>query len=209
MLFAVAAPFTLLVDMIVQLYGPEQPRTMAGFTPAIALQLLVIPGLIGAIAQLAVAQLVAGPGVTARQALGTAFAVLPAYLSAVLISAFPTGIGFALLLVPGLYLLARLFVIVPVATVERLGPIAMLRRSWDLTTGHGGTLMLFLVLAILFILGASLLTGGVGAALGSLLTLLGLKAVGGFVAALVTAAISTLFSVASATAAAVVYLRLR
>jgi hypothetical protein len=78
-----------------------------------------------------------------------------------------------------------------------------------LTAGHGGTLMLFLVLAILFILGASLLTGGVGAALGSLLTLLGLKAVGGFVAALVTAAISTLFSVASATAAAVVYLRLR
>lgn len=209
MLFGVAAPFTLLIDMVVQLYGPDQPKDMAGFTPAVALQLLVIPGIIGGIAQLAVAQLVASPGVTARTALATALVTLPGYLLAVMISALPTGIGLILLVIPGLYLLARLFPIVPIASVERLGPLAILQRSWDLTQGHGGTLMLFLVLAVLFVLGASVLTGGVGAALGSLLTLLGLKAVGGFVAALVTASISTLFSIASATASAVVYLRLR
>ncbi len=205
--FALAAPFTVLVDVGLALFGPEPPTKIAEFTPKIVFILVLIPGLIGAIAQLAVAKLVAEPGSTPRAALATALAVLPVYLVAVFLSAVPTGIGL-LLIVPGLYLLARLFLIVPVAVVERLGPLAILQRSWALTAGHGGAIMLFLVLAVLFIFGAGVLISGIGAALGSLLTVAGLKPVGLFVAALLSALASCGFSIASATAGGVVYLKL-
>ncbi len=207
--FALAAPFTLLVDVFNSLFGPAQPQTMAEFTPRILVQLLLIPGIIGAIAQLAVARLVVAPGSTPRSALTAAFAALPVYVLALAISAFPTGLGLVLLVIPGLYLLARLFLVVPIVVVERLGPVATLQRSWLLTEGQGGAIMLFIALAILFTLGAGLLAGGVGAALGSVLTLAGLKPVGIFVAALLAGLLSTALSIASATSAAVIYRMLR
>jgi hypothetical protein len=208
-LFAIAAPFTLLVDMTVSLFGPEQPRTMAEFTPRVAVLLVLIPGLIGAIAQLAVAHIVARPESPPRVALAAAFMALPAYLGAVLLSAVPTGLAFLLLILPGLYVAARLFLIVPVAVLERSNPLAIIRRSWAMTGPEAWIILLFLLLAVLFLLGSSVLASGIGAALASVLTVLGLKSVGAFVAALVTATVTTIFSIASAAAATVIYLKLR
>lgn len=138
MLFAVAAPFTLLVDMVLALFGPPPPASMAEFTPDRAMLLMLVPTLIGSIAQLALARLIARPGETPRRALGIGFGTMPAYVAAVLVSAIPTGLGLILLVVPGLYILARLFVTAPVAALEGLGPLAILRRSWDLTAGNAG-----------------------------------------------------------------------
>ena len=208
-MFALAAPFTLLVDMVLVQFGPPPPKTVAEFTPQVGLVLVFIPALIGAVAQLAVAHLVVRPEAGPRAALKTAFGVWPVFLAALMLSALATGMGFLLLIVPGLYVAARLYLIVPVAAVERLGPMATLQRSWALTADCAWTILWFFVLTILFLFGASLLASGVAAALGSVLTLIGLKAVGVFAAALVTAAVAAVFSVATAVASTVVYLRLR
>jgi hypothetical protein len=93
--------------------------------------------------------------------------------------------------------------------VERTGPMATLRRSWDLTADSAWTILWFFVLTILFLLGASLIAAGVAAALGSVFTLVGLKTLGVFAAALVTAFMAAVFSVASAVASTVIYLKLR
>lgn len=208
-LFAVAAPFTLLIDMGLSLFGPPQPKTMAEFTPQVAVVLILIPALIGALAQLAVANLVARPVESPREALVAAVAVWPMLIGAMLLSALPTALGFLLLIVPGLYIAARLYLVVPIAVVERLRPVAILQRSWALTADSAWTILWFFVLTILFVLGASLLASGVAAALGSVLTLIGMKAVGSFAAALVPALLASLFSIASAVASTVIYLKLR
>ncbi|WP_426165042.1 hypothetical protein [Sandarakinorhabdus sp. DWP1-3-1] len=208
-LVAVAAPFTLLVDMVLTLYGPTPPQTMAGYTIDIVLVLLLLPALIGMIAQLAVTRLVAVPEEPPRLALSAAFATAPLYLGALLLTAAPTALGMLLLIVPGLYLVARLYVVAPIIAVDRLGPVAAVQRSWTMTAGHGGPILLFLVLLLLFLFGASMLAAGVGSAFASVLAVVGLKAVGTFVAALIGASVAMLMAIASAVAATVVYLKLR
>ena len=208
-LFAVAAPFTLLVSMVVTLYGPPLPTKMADFTPKVAVLLFLLPSLFGAIAQLAVTALVAAKGMSPRAALLAALQTLPVYFAAVLLITPVTTLGLVLLILPGLYVFARMYLLGAVVVVERAGPIAALRRSWDLTAANGGTILLFLVLGILFAFGASILAGGVGAAIGLLLTALGLKSLGGFATALVAATVSTLFTMASAAAGAVIYRRIK
>lgn len=208
-LFAVAAPFTLLVDMVVSLFGPAPPTTMAEFTPRVALVLLLIPALIGAIAQLAVAHIIAVPGETPRAALTASLAVFPVYVAALLLVAAPTGLALLAFILPAIYIMARLFLAVPIAVLERPGAIEILRRSWRMTRADAWSLFLFLLLAILFGFGLSILSSGVGAALASVLTLVGLKPVGTFVAALVPATLACLFSIAIAAASTVVYLKLR
>lgn len=208
-LFSLAAPFTLLVDMVTSLFGPAQPRTMAEFTPRTVFLLILLPGIIAAIAQLAVAHRIALPAAAPRRALATGFIALPAYAAALLLSAIPTGFGIICFVIPGLYITARLFVLVPVAACEQLGPIALLRRSWALTAGQGWAILWFIVLGLLFILGASLLAAGVGAALATVLMLIGAKAIAGFVAALVPAVLATGFSIAAAATQTIIYLKLR
>jgi hypothetical protein len=206
-LFALAAPFTLLVSMAVQMFGPPPPTTIEEFTPKVAVVLLLVPSVIGAIGQLALAWLIATPGGTPRRALVVALRTLPGYLLAVLLITPATSLGLLLLVIPGLYLFARMFLVGPIMVVESLRPVAALRRSWTLTGPVGWTILLFLVLALLFVFGASVLASGVGAALGLLFTALGLKSVGGFVAALVAATISTVFTIGSAAAGVVIYKR--
>ncbi|PZN93941.1 MAG: hypothetical protein DCF31_11130 [Alphaproteobacteria bacterium] len=208
-LIAVAAPFTLLVEMVLTLFGPTPPKTLPEYTTNIVLVLVVLPALIGMIAQLAVTRLVAVPEEPPRLALAAAFATVPIYLGALLLTAAPTGLGMLLFILPGLYLVARLYVVAPIIAVERVGPVAAVQRSWAMTAGHGGPVLLFLLLLLLFLFGATMLAAGVGSAFASVLTVIGLKAVGGFVAALISASVSMLIAIATAAAATVIYLKLR
>lgn len=207
--FVLVAPFTLLVSMALDLFGPALPKTVAELTPQVVVTLLLIPSIIGAAAQLALTWLIATPGGTPGRALAVGIKAVPAYLVAVLIITPVTTLGLLLLVVPGLYLFARLFLVGPAVVIEGLGPITALRRSWAMTADIGWTLTLFFVLAVLFVLGASILASGVGAALGLLFTALGMKSVGGFTAALLGAGVSTVFTMASAAAGTVVFQRLR
>lgn len=204
-LFALAAPFTLMVAMALELFGPKPPSTLAEFTPRVAVMLLLLPSVLGAIAQLALTWLIAIPGGTPGAALTRALKALPVYLVAVLIMTPATTLGLVLLIVPGLYLFARLFLVGAVVVVEGLGPVAALQRSWALTADVAWTILLFLLLGVLFVLGVAVLSGGVGAALGVVFTAVGMKSVGTFVAALIAATASTVFTMASAAAAAVIY----
>ena len=68
-------------------------------------------------------------------------------LGAILISGLLTGIGYLLLVLPGIYLMLRFSLVAPAAIVERRGGMAPLRRSGELVRGSYGKLfMLFLVL---------------------------------------------------------------
>ncbi len=221
-LFAIAAPFTVLVDMAMAQFGPPPPTKMAQMTPQVLVILVLIPALIGVIAQLAVARLVAAPGEPPRAALGLALLRLPIFIAAVVLIAGPMGFvgalvfavpalqwATALLLVPGLYVAARCYPMVAAAVAEPIGPVALLRRSWTMTAGRGWAIAWVLMISILLLIGASLLASGVGGALASLLTLVGLKPVGVFVANLVSALLASMFSIGGAVAANQIYQRLR
>jgi hypothetical protein len=220
--FAIAAPFTVLVDMAMAQFGPPQPKTVAEITPRVALIVVLLPALIGVIAQLAVARLTAVPDEPPRVALAVALRRLPLFLAAVLLIAWPTGIiggmvfaipalrwAVALLVIPGLYVAARCYPMVGAAAAESIGPAAILRRSWALTAGRGWAIAWIMLLSILLLFGASLIAAGVGGALASVLTLAGLQPVGVFVANLANALLACVFSIGSAIAATQIYQRLR
>ncbi|WP_439532128.1 hypothetical protein [Polymorphobacter sp.] len=207
--FAVAAPFTLLVDMALRIFGPAPPATMADVTSRTLFWLIVLPGIIGSLAQLTIAGLILRPGATPRMALAAAFAVWPSYLAALMLSALPSGLGFLLLLLPGLYITARLFLIVPLALAgERTDPLSLIRTSWTMTAPAAWPLFGFFILGLVGLFGLGLIAGGVGGALGSVLTLIGLADAAQFAAGLVPALASTVVAIATAAAACVIYSRL-
>jgi hypothetical protein len=88
-------------------------------------------------------------------------------IGASFLSTFLIGLGFLLLVVPGLYMAARLFAVPLVIVLEQKGPIEALTRSGELTKGRMWhvflTLLLvytiFLVLSIGLSLGATSLGG--------------------------------------------------
>jgi hypothetical protein len=207
--FAVAAPFTLLVDMTMRLFGPAPPTSMAEVTSRSLFWLVVLPGLIGSLGQLAVAHLILRPHAAPRVALAAAIAIWPSYLAALLLSALPTGLGFLLLVLPGLYITARLFLILPLAFAgAETDPVSLLRQSWSMTAPAGWPLFGFFLLAVLGVFGFGLIASGVGGAIGTVLTLIGFAAAGQFAAGLVPALASTIVTIATATAACVIYRRL-
>lgn len=53
---------------------------------------------------------------------------------------------FLIIIVIALAIAPRLMMVVPVATAENVGPIAILTRSWELTTGHYWKLLGFVIL---------------------------------------------------------------
>jgi hypothetical protein len=206
---AVAAPLTLLVEMALRTFGPAPPATVAEVSARSLFWLIVLPGIIASLAQLVVAHLVLRPQATPRLALSAALAVWPGYLAALMFSALPTGLGFLLLVLPGLYITARLFLLVPLACLaEPADPIGLLRQSWTMTRPVGWPLFGFFTLILLGVLGLGIVASGVGGAIGAVLTLIGFKAAGHFAAGLVPAFASTLVTIAMAIAACVIYRRL-
>ena len=224
---ALAAPFTVLVDMVVEAFGPSPPRTPTELTPAMLVVLWLVPTLVGIVAQLTVAILVDRPDGTPRSALAAALAATPVCLISFVIAWLPLGLGMAfayygraavsaplalaalLLMISGLYVVIRMFPVAPVVVLERGGVVASLRRCWALTAGNGWQIVVLIIMLTLFQLGALFLAQGVGAAFAALLTLIALKPVGVFVAALCMAATGMLVSIGTATAATVIYLKLR
>jgi hypothetical protein len=63
----------------------------------------------------------------------------------------------------------RMLMSSPVASAERIGPVAIIRRSWELTSGHGWSLLGFV---LLFFLAAVVFVMAIGAAIGIVVGLL-------------------------------------
>ncbi|MEZ5709057.1 MAG: hypothetical protein R3E02_06705 [Blastomonas sp.] len=86
-------------------------------------------------------------GVSVGDALKAALvALIPAFLANMLTS-IVTSIGFLLLIVPGLYLIGRFWLVPSAIIAERIGnPLAAIQRSWELTRDNGWRLFGFLIL---------------------------------------------------------------
>lgn len=83
------------------------------------------------------------------------------WLGATIIAAVAVTMGLVLLIVPGVIMLLRLWMVGFVLVDERSGPIDAIQRSWDITRGHTMDLLVFFIALVgLNILGACCL--GVG-----------------------------------------------
>jgi hypothetical protein len=96
----------------------------------------------------------------------------------------------------GAFLAVRLVLSSAVASAERGGPIAILRRSWDLSRGNWWRLFVFV---LLFGLGALCLVWAVGSVAGVLVRMvindIGPLTVGGLIVAIVSQLLSAALSV--------------
>ncbi|HYG46910.1 MAG TPA: hypothetical protein VD846_03115 [Allosphingosinicella sp.] len=143
---------------------------------------LLLNSLIGMIGAIAILLLIFARDVSVGGAIAASLALLPSYFAASLLGNAAIGIGFVLLIVPGLYLLGRLGPLNSVVVAEtRRNPIAALMRCFELTRGHGWAilgLLLIIAIATAIVVGiASTLLGIVfvlvaGQDIGQLLTLI-------------------------------------
>ena len=78
------------------------------------------------------------------------------------------GIGFVLLIVPGLYLLTIWAVVAPAIVAERRGVIEAFGRSYELVRGHGWTVFGAIVVAFLILIAVGIVFAIIGAAIGDL-----------------------------------------
>lgn len=133
----------------------------------------------------------------AGQLLRAVTPVLGQLILVALITGILEGIGFVLLIVPGLILFTIWAVVAPVVVVERASAIAALSRSRQLVRGNGARVFAVILLLVIGIVIASLLLDAAAAAAGT---------VAGLVVRVV---IGVLTAPISALAAAVLYFDLR
>jgi len=205
----IAAAFAFLPNLLTARFGPPLPRTPADMTTMILLIDVALPAAIGAIGQLAIVRLALDKvRPTVGWALRHAVMLLPIVLLAALLSGAVVTAGLLALVLPGLYLAGRLALVLPVVAAEGGSAVGAVFRSWALTEGQGWRTFGFLLLWFVVFIIISIVTGGLGAAIGTVLTLSGAKAVGGLVVLVISSATAAVVSIYNAIAVAVVYRRL-
>ena len=207
----VAAAFVLLPEVAVELFGPPLPTTMAAMTPTVVLIDLVLPALIGVVAQAAIVRLAldqrGGVARSVGEALAIALRTWPLIVVALFAIALPVGAAL-LLILPGLYLTGRLSLIVPLV-VDGHGAVAAIERSWALTAGNGWRVIGFTLLFAAWFIVVSAATGIVGAGIAALFKGAGLAGAGAIVASTLGASVAAVFAVFNSVAMASVYRHLR
>jgi hypothetical protein len=98
--------------------------------------------------------------------LGAAASVLGVLIVNSILFGIAVGIGFILLIVPGLILLTIWAVTAPAIVIERRGPIEAFGRSWELVKGDGWSVFGVIVVVFLIGLAIALVTALLGSALG-------------------------------------------
>jgi hypothetical protein len=83
-----------------------------------------------------------------------------------LLAGLGIGIGFVLLIIPGLFLLTVWAVVAPVTVLERPGIFAAFGRSRELVRGHGWTVLGAIVLVFVIVLCAGIVAAIIGTAVG-------------------------------------------
>jgi hypothetical protein len=218
---AVALALFVLPGVVLDVVVPE---TRNNELPAAGAWVIVaiIAALVSLAGQIAVIRLSMQPHMTVGEAIVHGARRLLAYISAVLIWVVPIlvvgsilyaalknnpehpsaaiGLGLIALSVVGFFLAVRMILASAVASAEPIGPIAIVRRSWDLTRGNWWRLFAFL---LLFAIGAVCLLWAVESVFGLVarmtlgdlgpLTLASLLV--GLVSQLVSAVLSVLFFV--------------
>jgi hypothetical protein len=81
-----------------------------------------------------------------------------------LLAGIGIGIGFLLLIIPGLILLTFWSVVAPVTVIERPGVFSAFSRSWALVRGHAWPVFWTIVLVFLLVVAAGIIASVIGAA---------------------------------------------
>ena len=162
------------------------PTIAAGELPKLGYWTVItaIALLISLVGQLAVIRLGIGSPQTVGETIGHALRRAPAYFGATLIWVLPFALiaggvmgasasggrippAATLILLVGIaamvFLFVRMLMTSPVASVEGLGPIAILKRSWELTAGNWWVLFGFF---LLFVVAALIVLGAVSSVVG-------------------------------------------
>lgn len=122
----------------------------------------LLSGLIGMIGSVSILLLIFERGVTVGRAIAASLPLLPFYFLTSLGAGLIIGLGFVLLIVPGLYLIGRLAPAAVVVVAEaRRNPVDAISRCFALTRGHG-----WAVLGLVLLVGiAAVIAVGVASAL--------------------------------------------
>ena len=181
-----------LIALPTAVTGLINPKGMTGSGPLWSDVIVIIASLAALAGQLSLIRLALGPSTTVGAAIVHGLRRMPIYLLsamlmvlALLVLAIPFGGALAALGVPlesktipatpGVTLVLILFVALvlliavrmlmtaPVASAEEAGPVAIIRRSWELTAGHWwklfGFLILFFIGAVVALLAVSAIAG--------------------------------------------------
>ena len=195
----------------------SMPEAAAGQLPPAGpwLGVALAAVLVSLVGQLAIIRLAMGSHLTVGEALQHGARRLLPYVAAALIWAVPffivasllyglaggaagrqtaaAGIALLAVLAGGIYLAVRLMLLSPVASAEHSGPIAILRRAWQLSGGNWWRLFGF---AILFAIGAIVTLWAVSSVFGLLAQLafgeIGRQTPGGLVVIIVSQVVSSL-----------------
>ncbi|MEO8176791.1 MAG: glycerophosphoryl diester phosphodiesterase membrane domain-containing protein [Sphingomicrobium sp.] len=207
----------VLPGVIAEIASPAAPEgEMPKLGPwTIVTAVMLVIALAG---QLAVIRLVSGSRMTVGQAIAHGAQRVPAYLAATLLWVAPfviaavlmirslgpdvenpspaAALGVVVLIMVVTFFAVRLLLSSSVASNEPVGPLVILRRSWDLTRGHWWRLFVFFMLFLIAAMIAVLAIGAVGGIIAKLI--FGAtepSTVGGLVVALLTQTISAAVSV--------------
>jgi hypothetical protein len=183
-ILAIALALTVLPGAILETAAPASLRTAQ--TPWWIGLLGLMAALLSLTSQLAISRIALGPSTTVGEALALAFRRVPALFGALLLAILPFALAFTalrmtvgeeltpakvpasvsvpLLLVTlvGIYVLIRLLFLTAVTVDQRLGPVALLKEAWRLTSGR---LLKLLGLILLLTVVAVLVLGALGGAL--------------------------------------------
>lgn len=166
---------------------------------------LLMSGLVNMIGVISIYLLMlASPRMTVGAAVVAALAILPFYFVMTLGLNIAVGVGFLLLIVPGIYLLGRLVLTSPVLVAEApRSPGRAFRRAWELSKGRAWQISLIVLLVYI---AAGLVSFAVGRGLGVVvLLLLGREGVGGFIIAILDATIGAAVTVVATVLIAAIY----
>lgn len=155
-----ALPSLLMTYLFVQL-GLASPAalqsgaiSMSGFFGAVLVSSLIgmiIAALVQAALTRAVVSANEGRRVTFGESLSAGFRKILPLIALSIVFAFAVGIGFVLLVIPGIILLLMWAVAVPVLVIEGTGVFASFGRSAELTKGARWKILgLFLVLIVIY-----------------------------------------------------------
>ena len=96
------------------------------------------------------------------EALAFAARMIPTLIGLQILTGLIVGIGFVLLIIPGLYLIGRLALVSPLVADRGIGnPVEAIRTSWDMTRDNGWAIFFFLLLVTIVIVIIMLILMGV------------------------------------------------
>ena len=171
LLLPVAAAFLFLPQLLFQFGMRDMPADATSIPEDMrwrfALLLAVVASL-SILGQLTITQLALGRGERhdLRSLLGYSAAMFLPALAASLMQSIAVAIGLFLLILPGLYLAARLILVVPALVDGARDPLEALRASWRLTQGNGLRILAMLGALVAAFLVIIVLMSGIGSAIG-------------------------------------------